>query len=248
MNQIEIGKFISESRKAKALTQKQLADQIGVTDKTVSKWETGMRLPDAGILIDLCRTLEIDINELLAGEVLQGDEYAEKAESNIVELVGEINAVTNESKGRRMGTIVGIVFIVLALVMIMVNAVGVSGLQNFIDLPTIFTLLGLSFLIIAFIGYFHDFRNAFVLCFIKKSKTDKEIKASVEAMKFSCLVTLASGMLLSIIGGISALGCIDNIAFIGPALARMILSIFYTLLLEIIYLSILFRIKQFCLL
>ena len=68
MDQAKIGRFISDMRKKQGLTQKQLADQLNVTDKTVSKWENGYRLPDASLLLELGSALEVDINELLAGE------------------------------------------------------------------------------------------------------------------------------------------------------------------------------------
>ena len=89
MDQAKIGKFISDRRKKQGLTQKQLADQLNVTDKTVSKWENGYRLPDASLLLELASALEVDINELLAGEEflpkeLPPEEYAKKTESNIV--------------------------------------------------------------------------------------------------------------------------------------------------------------------
>ena len=66
MDQIKIGKFIAGMRKKQGLSQKQLAERIDVTDKTISKWETGTRLPDASILLKLSSELQINVNELLA--------------------------------------------------------------------------------------------------------------------------------------------------------------------------------------
>ncbi|MBR4943336.1 MAG: helix-turn-helix transcriptional regulator [Clostridia bacterium] len=68
MNQIRIGKFIAECRKNKNLTQMQLAEKLNVTDKAVSKWERGISLPDTSIMLDLCKILDISVNELLSGE------------------------------------------------------------------------------------------------------------------------------------------------------------------------------------
>lgn len=87
MNQEKIGKFITECRKKKGQTQSQLAEKLGITDKAVSKWETGKGLPDASIMIDLCNELEINVNELLSGERLNQDNYQEKANENIVSMV-----------------------------------------------------------------------------------------------------------------------------------------------------------------
>ena len=67
MNQLKIGKFIAECRKQKNLTQMQLAEKLGITDKAVSKWERGIAMPDASIMLELCAILGISVNELLSG-------------------------------------------------------------------------------------------------------------------------------------------------------------------------------------
>ena len=86
MDQIKTGLFIAERRKLKRLTQAQLAEKLGITDRAVSKWETGRSLPDAAIMLDLCSILEISVNELLSGEVLEMTNYNEMAEKNLLEM------------------------------------------------------------------------------------------------------------------------------------------------------------------
>ena len=83
MDQEKIGKFIALLRKERAMTQKELAQRLGVSDKTISKWETGRGLPDISIMPSLCETLEISINELLSGEQLDVSAYREKAEEHL---------------------------------------------------------------------------------------------------------------------------------------------------------------------
>lgn len=68
MNQEKIGKFITECRKQKNLTQNELADKLGITDKAISKWENGRCMPDISLLEELCSILGVTINELLSGE------------------------------------------------------------------------------------------------------------------------------------------------------------------------------------
>ena len=68
MNQIKIGRFIAECRKKENLTQMQLAEKLNITDKAVSKWERGIAMPDASLMLDLCSILGISVNELLSGE------------------------------------------------------------------------------------------------------------------------------------------------------------------------------------
>jgi transcriptional regulator with XRE-family HTH domain/ribosomal protein S27AE len=89
MDQIKIGRFIAEQRKAKGYTQRQLADILGISDKTVSKWERGNGFPEVSLLLPLCGELEITVNELLTGERISAQNYQEKAEVTMVNLVKE---------------------------------------------------------------------------------------------------------------------------------------------------------------
>ncbi len=89
MDQIKIGKFIAEERKAKKYTPRELADKLGISDKTISKWERGNGFPEVSLLLPLCNELEITVNELLSGKRLQEVDYKKKAEENMVNLVKE---------------------------------------------------------------------------------------------------------------------------------------------------------------
>lgn len=84
MDQIKIGKFIAERRKAQNLTQMQLAEKLGITDRAVSKWENGKALPDATLMLELCGILGISVNDLLTGEVVTMENYNEKMEKNLL--------------------------------------------------------------------------------------------------------------------------------------------------------------------
>ena len=77
MNLSKIGKFIAKCRKVKGLTQEQLAEKLYITDRAVSKWERGLSLPDAGIMLELCSLLDINVNELLNGEKIEMKDYKE---------------------------------------------------------------------------------------------------------------------------------------------------------------------------
>ena len=89
MDQNKTGKFIAGERKRKALTQKQLAEALGISDKTISKWERGGGFPEVSLLLPLCRELDITVNELLAGERVAEEDYKKKAEENMMNLVKE---------------------------------------------------------------------------------------------------------------------------------------------------------------
>ena len=84
MNQIKTGMFIAECRKNKNMTQIQLAEKLGLTDRAISKWECGKSLPDASIMLDLCKELDISVNELLTGERLEMKDYNRQAEENLL--------------------------------------------------------------------------------------------------------------------------------------------------------------------
>lgn len=86
MDQVKIGKFIAERRKAKNMTQVVLAEKLNITDRAISKWETGKGMPDSSIMLELCEILEISVNELLSGEKIKMDNYNLKAEENLIEL------------------------------------------------------------------------------------------------------------------------------------------------------------------
>ncbi len=89
MDQKITGKFIAQMRKEKGLTQAELAELLLISDKTVSKWETGKGLPEVSLMLPLCEQLGITVNELLSGQKLSPTEYQEKAEVNIVNLIEE---------------------------------------------------------------------------------------------------------------------------------------------------------------
>ena len=87
MDQQQIGGFIRQCREARALTQQQLADSLGVTNKAVSKWETGRSLPDVALFEPLCRELEISLSELLAGRRMEAEERPAVAERLLAESI-----------------------------------------------------------------------------------------------------------------------------------------------------------------
>ena len=89
MDQIKTGQFIKTCRKEKNLTQREVAEKLYISEKTVSKWETGNGMPEVSLMLPLCELLEISVNELLSGERLDEKRYIEKAEQNIISLMDE---------------------------------------------------------------------------------------------------------------------------------------------------------------
>ena len=89
MDQSKIGSFIAARRQAQGLTQRQVADRLSVSDKTISKWETGRGLPEVSLLLPLCEVLDITVNDLLTGETVSEARYREQAEENLLRLMQE---------------------------------------------------------------------------------------------------------------------------------------------------------------
>lgn len=130
MDQIKIGKFIAEKRKAENLTQKQLAGLLSISDKTVSKWECGKGLPEVSLMLQLCETLNITVNDLLSGENVSDIDYQKKAEENMMKLIKE-----NKENKKMMGIslICGIVTIIAVYSLIIII--------SFIEMPVIARIL-----------------------------------------------------------------------------------------------------------
>ena len=112
MDQIKIGKFIAELRKQKNMTQQQLGDEIGVSFKTISKWETGKGMPDLSLLKPLSDCLGITINELLNGEKIQKEEYIDKLEENIISTIKY-----TDKQVKNKNTTIGLLLIIFGILL-----------------------------------------------------------------------------------------------------------------------------------
>ena len=97
MNQEKIGKFIAENRKLKKITQSELAEKLGVTDRAISNWENGKNMPDLSLFKPLCDILDITINELISGEKINNKEYNEKLEENLINTIDYIDKKKNNT-------------------------------------------------------------------------------------------------------------------------------------------------------
>ena len=125
MDQIKIGKFIAQMRKDQGLTQRQLAELLSISDKTISKWECGKGLPEASLMLPLCEALHMSVNDLLTGEKVSPSEYQKNAEENMMGLLKE-----NEENKKRMAlsVICGVITIIAVCALVVIAA--------FLPLPT----------------------------------------------------------------------------------------------------------------
>ena len=107
MNQIKIGRFIADCRKKSNLTQLQLAEKLGITDKAISKWERGITMPDSSIMLELCDILSINVNELLSGEKINMENNNQKNEQHLLDMAKEV-----EQKNKTIWTSMWVIMIV----------------------------------------------------------------------------------------------------------------------------------------
>jgi transcriptional regulator with XRE-family HTH domain/DNA-directed RNA polymerase subunit RPC12/RpoP len=107
MDQIKIGRFIAECRKTAGFTQMQLAEQLGLTDKAISKWETGKAMPDTAIMLPLCEILSINVNELLCGERIKMENNQQTNEQLLLNMSKELEQ-KNKTIWTTMWVIMGV--------------------------------------------------------------------------------------------------------------------------------------------
>lgn len=141
MNQEKIGRFIANCRKSKNMTQQELADKLGVTDRAISNWENGRRLPDYTLLKDLCYELGITINDLLSGERIKNEQEEAKFEENILNTLDYSN---NKIKHIKNISILIISVIVIALtILFTLFGIDVYRMRN--NKPVFFSTWGFKY-------------------------------------------------------------------------------------------------------
>lgn len=143
MNQDKIGKFIAYCRKNKNLTQQQLAEKIGVSNRSVSKWENGKCMPDLSLFKPLCELLDITINELLSGEKIENNDYTNKLENNILKTIEYSN-----SKNKKINNTLGIGLLLFGF-LIIITAIAIFPIESswssvYSIFGTIISLIGIS--------------------------------------------------------------------------------------------------------
>ena len=165
MNQEKIGNFIAECRRQKKMTQYQLGEKLGVTEKSISNWENGRNMPDLSLFKPLCEELNITINELLSGEKISEDNYQEKFEENIINTISYSNKKL-EKKNQLIGLILMIFGFLMSIMGLMAFNPDSHSCSFSVVIGVIFSTLGffklaksksnlktLGYLVLFFIGY-----------------------------------------------------------------------------------------------
>ena len=159
MNQEKIGSFIAQRRKDKKLTQAKLASYLGISDRTISKWERGKGLPDPMYMLELCQILDISINDLISGEKISKDKYQEKLEENIITTIDYTN-----KKVLVKNNIIGILLLAFGII-ITITAMSIFPSES--SWGSIYSVFGA---LVSMLG---------IIILIKKLKLTKKIIISV---------------------------------------------------------------------
>ena len=158
MDQEKIGKFIAESRKNKKMTQTELAEILGVTDKSIGNWENGINMPDLSLFKPICDALGITINDLLSGEKITKDKYQEKLEENIVNTI-----YYSTKKTSKYNMTLSLLFVIFGL-FIIISAIMIFPSES--SWGSIYTILGNIIFIIGISRLTHKMKIGKRLFFI----------------------------------------------------------------------------------
>ena len=133
MDQVKIGKFIAERRKKQNLTQMQLSEQLGITNRAISKWETGKAMPDSAIMLELCTLLGITVNDLLSGEIVTMDNYNKESENNLLEMVKQKEQADKQLL--HLEIVIGVLLSIVMFVLIMIA--GLAQMEEWLRITLI---------------------------------------------------------------------------------------------------------------
>ncbi len=245
MDQIKIGKFIADMRKEQNLTQRQLADKLDISDRTISKWECGKGMPEVVLMLPLCEALNINVNELLSGERLSEEFYSDKAEENIMELIKE----NKQSKKKKLQYILGYLTAIFAICAIFAVSLPYKNVNifNFLDIPSAIVLFLVVMLFLSAAGLFKDFLSAFFLAFRDSDDSEKtameKIKRAYNAVELAMKTSIYISVFTVLFYFVIILHAIYAPELVGPMIAVTVLSPLYGIFLSMILLPVRARLK-----
>ena len=244
MDQVKTGKFISDLRREKGLTQSELADAIGVNAKTVSKWETGRGMPEISTLPLLCDTLGISINELLSGERVAACSYNEHAEENMVALLKDSKSYSN---GRSVPAAAVPVIAVAALTVLIFGMWG-NEMYMYVDIPSILFIFAITTVFLIAAGCYGDLWRSFRYAAGFGVPLKEQLENAECAVSLAGKTLLVSGAFLTVISLLTAFTSADVTPDEGMpmlfVLATALMPLFYGLAGCLMSLPIKIRLKK----
>ena len=234
LDQEKTGNYIAEKRKQLGMTQKQLAEQVGLTDKAVSKWERGKSVPDSAMIADLCRILHISVNEFLSGEDIQKESYPDKAEENMKGLMKEHNSQKRNSKLIIVSMAAGFILTLIGLAATLMNIHGFDVITYFIDVPSLLFLLGIDLIVLVLSGAVIDFFRSLTICFGKEKVKQEQITKSIRAVKFVLILNVLAGAFIFIGQLIMTMPLALRSGIMPQVLSVLIITVWYSIFFDLL--------------
>lgn len=244
MDQTKIGKFIAEMRKEQNLTQQDLAEKLGISNKTISKWECGNGMPDYAVMESLCSVLNINVNELLSGERLPSQEYSKKAEENMISLIQESNVNQKRDMREWLSFLIGVGAVAFVMWLTIIMWGGIEAMGEFIDCPSFIYVSIMTALLMGISGTLKDFIKAFPLAIKGVTSIEiRQVKRSLLAVKTAMITINVVGTMFFAMGAVIIWGRLDDITILGPNLAVALLTFVYGLVATLLLIPIYTRLK-----
>lgn len=241
MDQGKTGRFIAEKRKEKGMTQKELAKQLGIGDKAISKWECGRGMPDNSLMLPLCDILGIKVNELLLGESLPENSYHESSEDIILTLVEEKEYLKKKNKKNVLSCILAVLFTALLFFLIIVPIQFWHNWVYFLDPFTFITNLLLMLLMLLVSGNVKAFFRSFLLV-RKKDVKKNTLFSSLQAVKFAIASGLLGGGVFTLLDMIFILQTMEKDT--GQGAAVTLLAMLYGMLFALLLLPLKYSLES----
>ena len=226
------------------MTQLDFAELIGVSNKTVSRWETGARMPDVEMIQRLCTLLGITINELLAGEEFPDKEYRQRTEDNMIGLVQELDEIKERKVSRYLGVLCSVMAVLTGMLLTMGHIVGTVNIQLFFHIPTLLYMAGLFSLILGVTGSFTRYMAGYKCWLRIRGYTENEMQKIICTLEYANKITVMTALFVALINGVGISIYFRQLEELGKFLAGVILSFFYMVIMGVIHAQILYRCKM----
>lgn len=241
MDQAKTGRFIAEKRKEKGMTQKELAKQLGIGDKAISKWECGRGMPDNSIMLPLCSILGINVNELLMGESLSEKDCNKSSENIILTLIEEKESLKKKNKKNLFSCILAILS---AAILFFITIMPIQGWHNwvyFYDPVTLVMDPVLVLLMLLVTGNVKAFFQSFLLIRKKDASADR-LFSSLQAIKLAIASFLLGGGLFTLLDTIFILRTMAKNP--GKGISATLLAMFYGTLSALLLLPVKYKLES----
>ncbi len=201
-------------------------------------------MPDNSVIMEVCQILGISVNELLLGERIAQENYVDKAEENMIELVKESEIHRQKGTWSVVGTVLGLLLLAVACIGVIFSWGGMPALLYFVDMPTLFFMIGIPVLVLVASSALRDFFQGFFVIYGKKAYGNETIRDSWIAMKTTLYIIPVTGVLICFVSLVVIIGTLDKPEMLGPLIAVAMLPIFYSAILDILLMPTAVRLRK----